>query len=211
MSGSRPRSPVFSPAGLTEEFPLAGPRSFYGSTKLASELLVAEYVYNAGLPAIINRCGVLTGPWQMGKVDQGVVALWVARHLFGVPLKYIGYGGQGKQVRDLLHVDDLFDLLLLQLAQASDWKGDIYNVGGGREISVSLRELTELCQAACEAEVPIGSVPETSPVDIRLYLSDCTKVRETFGWQPSRTPADIVADIAAWIREHRQALEPIFT
>ena len=69
--------------GISEDFPLDGARTLYGTTKLASELLIAEYIENFGLPIIINRCGVLTGPWQMGKVDQGVVVLWMAKHFFG--------------------------------------------------------------------------------------------------------------------------------
>ena len=63
--------------------PLAGARSLYGATKLAAELIVEEYRALYGMTAIVNRCGVLTGPWQMGKVDQGVFVLWAARHLFG--------------------------------------------------------------------------------------------------------------------------------
>ena len=66
---------------------------------------------------MIDRCGVLSGPWQMGKVDQGFVALWLARHLFGGPLAYIGFGGDGLQVRDVLHVDDLYDLIALAVAE----------------------------------------------------------------------------------------------
>ena len=69
-----------------------------------------------GIRALINRCGVISGPWQMGKVDQGFIALWMARHLFGGPLSYMGFGGDGMQVRDVLHVDDLYDLLVRQLA-----------------------------------------------------------------------------------------------
>jgi CDP-paratose 2-epimerase len=69
-----------------------------------------------GLRAAINRCSVIAGPWQMGKVDQGVVALWVLRHFFGKPLKYIGYGGTGKQVRDMLHVADLCELVEEQIS-----------------------------------------------------------------------------------------------
>jgi len=61
--------------------------------------LIEEYRAGFGLRAAINRCGVIAGPWQMGKVDQGVVSLWVLRHYFGKPLAYIGYGGAGKQVR----------------------------------------------------------------------------------------------------------------
>ena len=65
---------------------------------------------------MIDRCGVIAGPWQMGKVDQGVFTYWLLSHYFGRELRYIGYGGAGKQVRDLLHVDDLVDLVDEQLA-----------------------------------------------------------------------------------------------
>ncbi|MBS0260850.1 MAG: NAD-dependent epimerase/dehydratase family protein [Planctomycetes bacterium] len=199
----------WSPRGLAEDFPLAGARSLYGATKLAAELLLQEYAFSYGLPVLINRCGLLTGPWQMGKVDQGVVALWVARHHFGSQLKYTGFGGQGKQVRDLLHVHDFFDLLLRQLEQLSAWDGRAYNVGGGPEISVSLRELTRLCQDATGQQIQIASDSSTSPVDVRIYLTDSSRVQRDFHWQPRRTPADIVADIASWIREHEAVVRPI--
>ena len=64
---------------------------------------------------MIDRCGVIAGPWQMGKVDQGVFTYWLLAHRLGRALRYIGYGGEGKQVRDLLHVDDLVDLIDEQL------------------------------------------------------------------------------------------------
>ncbi len=74
--------PGVSAFGICEQFPLDLPRSLYGSTKLASELIINEYGDAYGLRTLINRCGVLTGLWQMGKVDQGVFALWVANHYF---------------------------------------------------------------------------------------------------------------------------------
>ena len=74
--------PGHSEYGVSEMFSLDGARSFYGAGKLASELIIQEYVYNCQMPALINRCGIITGPWQMGKVDQGVVTLWVANHFF---------------------------------------------------------------------------------------------------------------------------------
>ena len=86
---------------------LAGARTLYGATKLAAEHLLAEY----DVPWVVNRCGVIAGPWQMGKVDQGVFTYWALAHHFGRDLRYIGYGGTGKQVRDLLHVDDLVELV----------------------------------------------------------------------------------------------------
>ncbi len=141
------RIPGATAAGISEQFALAGNRSLYGATKLAAELLIEEYKAMYGLRAVVNRCGVISGPWQMGKVDQGFIVLWMARHLFGGRLSYMGFGGDGLQVRDVLHVDDLYDLLLKQLA-ALDAKPApaFYNVGGGMDNSVSLGELTALCQ-----------------------------------------------------------------
>ncbi len=97
--------------GISEDFPLQGYRSLYGATKLAGELMVEEYRQAFGLKTVINRFGVITGPGQMARSDQGVFALWMAAHVLKRPLKYIGFGGTGKQVRDLLHVDDLVDLV----------------------------------------------------------------------------------------------------
>ena len=196
--------PGYSERGVSEGFTLKGARSFYGTSKLAGEHLIEEYVYSYGLRALINRCGVIAGPWQMGKVDQGVITLWVARHFFGRPLRYTGFGGTGKQVRDILHVADLFDLIRLQLETPECWDGRVYNVGGGREGSVSLLELTELCVKETGNTVPITSVPETAGVDLRVYLTDTTKVQADFKWKPARNPARIVHDIHAWIDNHQQ-------
>jgi CDP-paratose 2-epimerase len=102
--------PGVTPPGISEQFPLSGNRSLYGATKLAAELLIEEYKTIYGVRELINRCGVISGPWQMGKVDQGFIVLWMARHLLDGPLAYTGFGGEGSQVRDILHVD-LYDLL----------------------------------------------------------------------------------------------------
>jgi CDP-paratose 2-epimerase len=197
--------------GVTEDFPLEGPRSVYGATKLAAELLLQEYAFSYQMPALINRCGLLAGPWQMGKVDQGVVTLWVARHVFGIPLKYIGFGGDGKQVRDVLHVDDLFALLVRQLDAVSHWRGEVYNVGGGQAMSASLLELTRCCREVIGRTVPIRPEPATSPVDIRIYLTDHRRATRAFDWQPRRMLAGIVEDIARWVRANEEALRPLLT
>lgn len=201
--------PGFSAQGVAETFPLEGARSLYGASKLAFELLLHEYNAMYGVPAVINRCGVLAGPWQFGKVDQGVTVLWVARHHFKRELAYIGYGGLGKQVRDMLHVDDLFELLLLQLADLPRHAGQVYNVGGGREGSVSLRELSALCERATGNRIPVASQPENRPADLRWYVSDCAKVHSATGWRPRRSPEEIVTEIAAWIRDNESLLETV--
>ena len=201
--------PGVSAAGFSEDFPLQGMRSLYGATKLAFELIMAEYLDMYGLRGVINRCGVLTGPWQMGKVDQGFVVLWVARHLYGGPLAYIGYGGAGKQVRDILHIDDLLRLLLYQIDHLDQLSGQTFNVGGGRAVSVSLCELTALCREITGNSIEIGSEPENRPADIRLYLTDHRRITEATGWQPERDVSAIIEDVCRWIRDHREALRAI--
>ena len=200
-----------SAAGISEAFPLDGPRSLYGATKLAAELIVQEYTSMYGMPAIVNRCGVIAGPWQMGKVDQGFVVLWLARHLFGGALSYNGFGGDGLQVRDVLHVDDLYDLLVRQLASIDKHTGRVYNVGGGVDRSVSLRELTLMSQQLSKRNLQLGHVAETAAADIPLYISDCTAVTGAVGWRPTRSLQQVLDDIWRWLTDNRALLEPILT
>jgi CDP-paratose 2-epimerase len=196
-----------SEAGISEGFSLEGARSIYGATKLASELLVEEYRVTYGLRTVVNRCGVLAGPWQMGKVDQGVFTLWVLAHLLGKPLKYIGYGGTGKQVRDLLHVRDLFELLALQLPRMNELTGSVFNAGGGRAVSLSLLETTRLCADLTGRSTLIESVSENRFADVPLYLTDNAKVTACTGWAPRTPPAKILEEIVVWARERLSVLE----
>jgi len=191
--------PGVSPAGISEEFPLGGARTLYGTTKLAAELLIEEYRAAFGLPAVIDRCGVIAGPWQMGKVDQGVFTHWMLAHHFRNPLNYIGFGGHGKQVRDLLHVEDLVDLVERQLMDGAAWDGRIVNVGGGRECSLSLLETTEICRRLTGNEIPIAPVPETRSGDVPVYLSDCARLFGLDAWRPRRSAEQVLADIHQWI------------
>jgi CDP-paratose 2-epimerase len=198
-----------SAAGVAETLPLEGTRTLYGATKLAAEHLVAEYGAVYGLPGVVNRCGVIAGPWQFGRVDQGVFAWWALAHLFRRPLAYIGYGGTGKQVRDLLHVADLVELVADQLERPEHWAGAVVNVGGGRAGSLSLRETTELCRELTGNEVPIAAEPEERPGDVPLYLSDCTRLASLTDWRPERGPEQVLRDLVAWAREHAADLEAL--
>jgi CDP-paratose 2-epimerase len=199
--------PGVSQDGISETFPLDGARTLYGTTKLAGELLALEYADAFGLRTVVNRCGVIAGPWQMGKVDQGVFTHWVLSHHFGRPLRYIGYGGSGKQVRDLLFVDDLVDLIEEQLLRPEDWNGFNGNVGGGRECSLSLLEATNLCRELTGNEVPIEGVDEPRPGDVPVFISDCRRLFERTHWRPRRSPADMLEEIATWVDENHRALE----
>jgi CDP-paratose 2-epimerase len=191
--------PGASPAGISEQFPLDGARTLYGATKLAAELLIEEYRAALGVPAVIDRCGVIAGPWQMGKVDQGVFTHWMLAHHFRNPLSYIGFGGGGKQVRDLLHVEDLVDLVERQLLDQATWDGRTVNVGGGRECSLSLLETTAICRRLTGNEVPIEPVEQTRAGDVPVYLSDCARIFGLDEWRPRRGAEQVLADIHEWI------------
>ncbi|URD51514.1 NAD-dependent epimerase/dehydratase family protein [Chroococcidiopsis sp. CCNUC1] len=202
--------PGASSQGIAENFPLNGSRSLYGATKLASELLVAEYAEAYGLRTIINRCGVLTGPWQMGKVDQGVFALWMAFHYFKRSLKYIGYGGTGKQVRDFLHVSDLLNLIDLQIHQLSKLAGQTFNVGGGVNNTLSLCETTQLCQEICGHSIPITPLPASRMGDVPIFITDSSKVMYATGWQPQKDAKTTLTEIYEWLHKFEHQVSEIF-
>ena len=193
-------------AGIAEDFPLDGARTLYGTTKLAAEMLVEEYRAAFGMRAVVNRFGVIAGPWQMGKVDQGVFTWWLLAHRLGRPLQYIGFDGSGRQVRDLLHIADTVDLLDDQLERPEHWDGMVCNVGGGRECSLSLVETTELCRELTGHDVAVTAAGEDRPGDVPVYISDCTRLFSHTAWRPSRSARDVLSDIADWIGEHEAAI-----
>ncbi|MFN6514486.1 MAG: NAD-dependent epimerase/dehydratase family protein [Nostoc sp. CreGUA01] len=203
--------PGVSHLGIAEEFPLQSYRSLYGATKLASEMLIEEYRQAYNIQAIVNRCGVITGPWQMGKVDQGVFVLWLAAHHFEKSLSYIGYGGTGKQVRDLLHIEDLLDLINYQLEHFSQLDGDVLNVGGGADNSLSLLETTRLCEAITGKSISIKSEEIARQGDIPIYITDSSKIISQTGWKPTINPEQTLRDIYHWILEHETILKPILS
>lgn len=200
-----------SSKGINELFPLYGSRSFYGFTKFASEQLIAEYNYYFNMNTVINRCGVIAGPWQMGKVDQGVLVFWLAQHFWKNKLKYIGFGGTGKQVRDILYIDDLVDLIDYEIHHIKSISGNLYNVGGGTESSISLCELTELCRQVTGNKIEVEESNESRPGDIRIYVTDNSRVTAETGWKPSHHSKDIVVKTFEWMKDNNALLKNILS
>lgn len=196
--------------GVSEDLPMEGARSLYGFTKYSVEQLTEEYRAAYGLQAVINRCGVIAGPWQFGKVDQGVLALWVLAHYFGKPLAYIGYGGTGKQVRDFLHIADLCELVCEQIDNFPSWEGWLGNVSGGSATSASLCELTTLCREIMDRQIPISSNPESRPSDLRIFIGDCARLFSRTTWRPKKSLKDIVEDTATWVSNHEKELLVVY-
>lgn len=193
----------WSEHGIREDFTLEGPKSIYGASKLCSELILQEYISMYGIKGIINRCGVIAGPWQFGKVDQGVFTLWMLSHYFKKEgLTYIGFEGKGKQVRDLLHVSDLFELINIELKEMDRLNGKIYNAGGGPDITLSLFETTDYCQEITGNRIQIKKDNNLRPADIPLYIGDNSLVFRETGWKPLRDGKKILEDIYSWIKEN---------
>ena len=195
---------------IDERFNLNGARSIYGFTKLASEMLIEEFSYQFSLKYIINRCGVISGPLQFGKQDQGFVSLWLWRHLNRKKLSYTGFGGYGNQVRDVLHVIDLCELIKLQLDKFSRLNNKVFNVGGSKKNSISLRELTKICQAKTKNKIKINSIKNTSVYDIPYYVSNNSYLYKNYNWRPKRNINAIINDTLKWMIKNNNQIKKFF-
>ena len=176
----------------------------YGATKLASELLIEEYRQMYDLNATVFRCGCLAGPWQMGKVDQGFIVLWASRHLYGGPLSYMGFGGKGHQVRDILHIDDL--CTLVSKVMSTRLSHTIYNVGGGYDLSLSLRDATRMCSERVQRSLTIGSIPQTRSADIPWFVTDSSRIKQEVSWKPQKTLEVLFDDVFLWLNAYKDQL-----
>ena len=122
-------------------------------------------------------------------------------------MSYIGYGGAGKQVRDILHVDDLCELVSDQINNFDQWDGWLGNVSGGLNNAISLCELTALCREITGNKIPISSVPANRPNDVRILVADSSRLFDRTMWRPKCDLRCIVQDISNWVSRHGNALE----
>lgn len=199
-----------STQGISENFEMEGTRSLYGATKLCGELLINEFADLYEIPSLITRFGVIAGPGQFGKVDQGFFALWIINHMLKKDLSYIGYEGSGKQVRDILAVSDVCLLLDKQIQNLASYRGDIFNAGGGVENSISLLELTTLCSNITDNKLDISVNLEDRYADVKLYITDNAKVSNEFKWHPSISVENLAEDVFNWAQENPNQIRRIF-
>tara|TARA_Y100000294_G_C8514997_1_gene320439 strand:+ start:57 stop:1082 length:1026 start_codon:yes stop_codon:yes gene_type:complete len=190
-------------------FPLNGAKSIYGFSKLSSEELIKEFNYTNKIDYIINRLGVVAGPWQFGKVDQGFFSLWLWRHINNKDLKYIGFGGYGNQVRDVLHIDDLNNLILKQLKSINKIFNRKFTVGGDSRNAISLKELTLLCRKITNNKINIKKLKTTNIYDIPYFVTSNTKVSQIYKWKPKKNLHDIAVDIYNWQLKNYKTLKTI--
>ncbi len=189
---------------------LQGPKTLYGLSKLSSEMLIEEFAYAFGLKFIINRCGVISGPLQFGKQDQGFVSLWIWSHLKKKKMKYIGYGGFGNQIRDVLHIRDLCELINLQIRKINKINNKIFTVGGSKKSYTSLRQLTYICEKITNNKIKFNKVSKTSIYDIPYFITNNNLVTKTYGWKPKRSILKVVSDTFLWLKNNESIINKHF-
>lgn len=194
----------------SEKDSLTGPKTIYGLTKLSSEMLIEEFSYAFGIKYLINRCGVISGPLQFGKQDQGFVSLWVWRHLNKKNLKYIGYGGNGHQVRDVLHIDDLCNLIYLQIKKFKEIFNKTFTVGGSKTSHTSLYQLTKVCEKITDNKIKFKKILKTSIYDIPYYITDNSLITKYYKWKPKKNIKDVVNDIYIWLKTNKKKINKYF-
>jgi CDP-paratose 2-epimerase len=192
--------------GISEAFSTQPPLSLYGASKLASETLALEYGGAFDLPVFINRCGVLAGAGQFGKPDQGILSFWIHSYCHRKPLRYIGFGGTGHQVRDYLHPRDLLPLLTKQMQTTSHVVERIVNVGGGLSNRLSLAQLSQWCEQRFGPH-EVQSEPHDRPYDAPWIVLDSSRAHATWHWTPATSVESIALEIALHAEKHPQWLE----
>jgi len=207
INSGEPLPPGLSPAGITEQFSTAAPVSLYGATKIACEILAAEYAHRFGTPLFVNRCGVLAGAGQFGHAGQGIFSWWIHSWAARRPLSYIGFGGRGLQVRDCLHPSDLARLVVSQIRSPSQGPA-VLNVSGGQASATSLLQLSRWCEDRFGPHAVFASA-ETRPYDVPWLVLDHAAASASHDWRPERTAESIFEEIAEHAETHTDWLDKV--
>ena len=192
------------PQGIGEGFPLDF-HSPYGCSKGAADQYVRDYARTYGLRTVVFRQSCIYGTRQLGLEDQGWLAWFVIATVLGKPFTIYG---DGKQVRDVLWVDDLVDLYLKALAKIEVAKGQVYNAGGGPENTLSLWGLVSLL----ESEMGLKITPRMAdwrPGDQRVFIADISKATRELEWAPKVSPLIGVRQLVTWSMASRDLLRTI--
>ena len=179
--------------GISEQWPLqfASP---YGCSKGGADQYVLDYAETYGMPNVVFRMSCIYGPHQCGNEDQGWVAHFLMQARDGAPITLYG---DGRQVRDVLFVEDLLDAMLLAVDAVGDLGGSAFNMGGGPQSTVSLLELLQLIGELGDApEVRFG---DWRVGDQRYYVSDTRRFTEATGWTPKVAPEQGVKLLHDWL------------
>jgi CDP-paratose 2-epimerase len=181
------------PGGVPESRPLDF-HSPYGCSKGAADQYVHDYGRIYGLRTVVFRMSCIYGPHQCGNEDQGWVAHFAREALAGGSLTIFG---DGRQVRDILYVQDLVRAFSTALGQIDKTAGRIYNVGGGPTNTISLIELISELEALSGKQLSVA-FQDWRPGDQRVYVTDISRARDEFGWLPEVSKSEGVRRLFEW-------------
>jgi CDP-paratose 2-epimerase len=185
-----------NPGGFNEDTKLS-PSGGYGVSNFAAELLISEWRQSYGVKSTILRQSSIYGPRQFSTSDQGWVAFFVECFLKNMDFEI---NGSGKQVRDILFVEDLYRLFLRIVELGADAQG-IFNVGGGEKNSLSIVELFELLSAKT-GNFPKFERGPMRPFDQLVFVSDNSRITKATGWRPEVSYKDGIDDLISWTRSN---------
>ena len=189
-----------SGAGVKESQPLDF-HSPYGCSKGAADQYVRDYARIYGLPTVVFRMSCIAGPRQWGNEDQGWVAHFVYSALQDSPITIYG---DGRQVRDVLHVSDLVRAFEAARNNSEQTAGQIYNVGGGAQNAVSLLDVVQKIRRATFRRLEYSKA-ERRPGDQQVYITDFAKLTAATGWAPQRSVDETLRDIELFWHGNREA------
>lgn len=191
-------------AGISEAQPLDF-HSPYGCSKGAADQYVHDYARMFGIPAVVFRMSCIAGQRQFGNEDQGWVAHFLYSALENVPLVIYG---DGRQVRDVLCVDDLVRAFNAVRTRRDVTGGQIYNVGGGAKNTTSLLELISGIETIIGKKIACV-MDEPRPGDQLVYVTDYSKLKRHTGWEPQVSVRQTVIRIREWWKRNRETIEPV--
>ena len=192
----------FTLEGVGEEFSTVPPLSLYGTTKAASETLALEYGATFNFPVWIDRCGVMAGAGQFGHAEQGIFSFWIHSWLEGRPLRYIGFGGKGLQVRDCMHPRDIASALDKQMRFAGTMPNRIFNFSGGAKNSMSLAQLSHWCRDRFGRHEVLADDGRNRPFDIPWLVLDIALASKTWDWRPESGIENVLTEIADFAKDY---------
>ena len=170
----------------------------YGSSKYTADLYTRDYAHCFGLPTVTFRQSCIYGTRQFGKEEQGWIAHFVISSVLGKPIKIFG---DGKQVRDTLFIDDLLNAFDSAVTNINKTKGQAFNMGGGSNFTVSLLELISMLEKMNNNKMNV-SYHDWRAADQKIYISDISKAKEVFGWEPKVSPEEGVSKLNDWVKQN---------
>lgn len=195
--------------GIPENYPIdGGDHSIYGLSKVCADLTCQEWAKAFDMPIIVNRFSCLAGPGQFGKSEQGWLAWFVIAAILGLPVTLYGY--KGKQVRDVLFMPDICNLIDIQMKDIYKHSGEVFNIGGGNKINTSLIECIEMIEKITGYHIDQEYLLNVRKSDQCVYISDISKAKKLLKWEPTVGMEDGIISIIDWVNRNEKELRQLY-